>query len=172
MQWNEKKEGGGLLGVNVCVCVMGVVAEMREKLYQADQPSVLLQSPDKAGTAGGETMCIKTSWRSMASFCQRWKRQKGVRVRDKTKKKPKAIWVGQQQCDNGQNVQSKQKPVNATRRQGGTTEGHNQDWVECWAGCVYVLSAEANSRATGDISHKGLTTLKVHRSYREFTLRP
>lgn len=39
----------------------GVGAEMREKLYQSDQSSVLLQSPDKAGTAGGETMCIKTS---------------------------------------------------------------------------------------------------------------
>ena len=39
----------------------GVVTEMREKLYQSDQSSVLLQSPDKAGTAGGETMCIKTS---------------------------------------------------------------------------------------------------------------
>lgn len=52
MKRNEKKEGGAGLGV---------VAEMREKLYQADQPSVLLQSPDKAGTAGGETMCIKTS---------------------------------------------------------------------------------------------------------------
>lgn len=40
---------------------VGVVTEMREKLYQSDQSSVLLQSPDKAGTAGGETMCIKTS---------------------------------------------------------------------------------------------------------------
>lgn len=32
---------------------MGVVSEMREKQYQSDQSSVLLQSPDKAGTAGG-----------------------------------------------------------------------------------------------------------------------
>lgn len=54
-----KKEGRG-----------GAVAEMREKLYQSDHSSVLLQSPDKAGTAGGETMCIKTSSRSMASFCR------------------------------------------------------------------------------------------------------
>lgn len=66
-----RKKKGGVGGKCVdCVCVcaracvrggVGVVAEMREKLYQADQPSVLLQSPDKAGTAGGETMCIKTS---------------------------------------------------------------------------------------------------------------
>lgn len=32
---------------------------MREKLYPSDQSTVLLQSPDNAGTAGGETMCIK-----------------------------------------------------------------------------------------------------------------
>lgn len=57
MKQNEKKEQG----VGVREGGGGVVAEMREKLYQADQPSVLLQSPDKAGTAGGETMCIKTS---------------------------------------------------------------------------------------------------------------
>ncbi len=50
MKRNEKREGKE-----------GVVTEMREKLYQSDQSSVLLQSPDKAGTAGGETMCIKTS---------------------------------------------------------------------------------------------------------------
>lgn len=64
----------------------GVVTEMREKLYQSDQSSVLLQSPDKAGTAGGETMCIKTSWRSMASFCQLWERQKRMTVRNKKEK--------------------------------------------------------------------------------------
>lgn len=57
MKQNEKKEQG----VGVREGRGGGVAEMREKLYQADQPSVLLQSPDKAGTAGGETMCIKTS---------------------------------------------------------------------------------------------------------------
>lgn len=49
MKRNEEKRG------------WGVVAEMREKLYQSDQSTVLLQSPDEAGTAGGETMCIKTS---------------------------------------------------------------------------------------------------------------
>lgn len=49
MKRNEKRKGGE------------GVTEMREKLYQSDQSSVLLQSPDKAGTAGGETMCIKTS---------------------------------------------------------------------------------------------------------------
>lgn len=68
-RWEEgrkgamREEGGG-------------VCEMREELYQPDQSSIPLQSPDKAGTAGGETMCIKTSWRSMASFCQIWGRQK------------------------------------------------------------------------------------------------
>lgn len=46
----KKKEGTG-----------GVLDEKRENLYQSDHSSVLLQSPDKAGTAGGETMCIKTS---------------------------------------------------------------------------------------------------------------
>lgn len=55
MKQNEEKQQG------VGVREGGGVAETREKLYQADQPSVLLQSPDKAGTAGGETMCIKTS---------------------------------------------------------------------------------------------------------------
>lgn len=49
MKQNKKREG------------RGVVTKTREKLYQSDQSSVLLQSPDKAGTAGGETMCIKTS---------------------------------------------------------------------------------------------------------------
>lgn len=75
----EKKRGSG---------GRGGAAEMREKLYQSDHSSVLLQSPDKAGTAGGETMCIKTSWRSMASFCRLWKRQKRRSARDKKEKKP------------------------------------------------------------------------------------
>lgn len=75
MKRNEKREG------------RGVVTEMREKLYQSDQSSVHLQSPDKAGTAGGETMCIKTSWRSMASFCQLWETQKRMSARNKRKRR-------------------------------------------------------------------------------------
>ena len=132
MKWNEKKEEGGWRQVSVCVCVCvwggGVVAEMRENLYQADQPSVLLQSPDKAGTAGGETMCIKTSWRSMASFCQLWKRQKRARVRNKAKKKKNKTKTDYLSWSTGmwQWAECARK-TKAARSQGGMTEGHNQD---------------------------------------------
>lgn len=82
-RWNRmRKERGSCSGD-----VGGVVSEMREKLYQSDQSSILLQSPDKAGTAGGETMCIKTSWRSMASFCQIWERQKRMSTRNKRERR-------------------------------------------------------------------------------------